>query len=184
MTSSKIKNASESIQLVKSNQKKYVLNKDGISNISLGHKFKPNEFTKFESQLEGVDNCFLANSNLYPDYQSSLFFQFFDDLLTGVGVSKSGTTNFDSFTSYTGVKIGDTVETVLKLHDKQPDEILDSPHTDYPIFIYWTDKSKKTGIRYDTVDGKVSSMSLNYTTAQTSSSFIVVSVRIVSNVLF
>ncbi len=162
LTSSKIKDTSEGIQLVKSDQKKYVLNKDGISNISLGQKFKPNEFIKFESQLEGVDNCFLANSNLYPDHQYSLSFQFFDDMLTGVGVSKSGTTNFDSFTSYTGVKIGDTVETVMKLHNKQPDETLDSPHTDDPIFIYWTDNSKETGIRYDTVDGKVSTMSLNF----------------------
>ena len=162
LTSSKIKDASEGIQLVKSDQKKHVLNKDGISNISLGQKFKPNEFIKFESQLEGVDNCFLANSNLYPDHQYSLSFQFFDDMLTGVGVSKSGTTNFDSFTSYTGVKIGDTVETVMKLHNKQPDETLDSPHTDDPIFIYWTDNSKETGIRYDAVDGKVSSMSLNF----------------------
>lgn len=61
-----------------------------------------------------------------------------------------------------GVKIGDTVETVMKLHNKQPDETLDSPHTDDPIFIYWTDSSKKIGMRYDTVNGEVSSMSLNY----------------------
>ncbi|WP_201590374.1 SH3 domain-containing protein [Psychrobacter fozii] len=162
LTSIKIKDASEGIQLIKSDQKKYVLNKDGISNISLGQKFKANEFIKFESQLEGVDNCFLANSNLYPDHQYSLSFQFFDDMLTGVGVSKSGTTNFDSFTSYTGVKIGDTVETVMKLHNKQPDETFDSPHTDDPIFIYWTDNSKKTGIRYNISTGKVLSMSLNF----------------------
>lgn len=83
-------------------------------------------------------------------------------MLTGVGVSKSGTTNFDSFTSYTGVKIGDTVETVMKLHNKQPDETFDSPHTDDPIFIYWTDNSKKTGIRYNISTGKVLSMSLNF----------------------
>lgn len=161
-TSSKIKDTSKEIQLVNSNQDKQVISRNGIGNISLGQKFKPNEFTEFESQLEGVDNCFLANSNLYPDHQYSLSFQFFDDLLTGVGISKSGTTNFDSFKSYTGVKIGDTIETVMKLHNKQPDETLDSPHTDDPIFIYWTDSSKKTGIRYDTVNGEVSSMSLNY----------------------
>lgn len=161
-TSSKIKDTSEDIQLIKPAQKKYVLNKDGIGNISLGQKFKPNEFIEFESQLEGIDNCFLANSNLYPDHQYSLSFQFFDDMLTGIGVSKSGTTNFDSFTSYTGVKIGDTVETVMNLHNKQPDETLDSPHTDDPIFIYWTDSSKKIGIRYDISTGKVLSMSLNF----------------------
>ena len=84
------------------------------------------------------------------------------DFELGINVSGNDIANGNSFKSYTGVKIGDTVETVMKLHNKQPDEILKSPYTDDPIFIYWTDSSKKTGIRYDISTGKVLSMSLNY----------------------
>ena len=83
-------------------------------------------------------------------------------MLTGVSISSLGSPDEIPFRSYTGVKIGDTIKTVMKLHNKQPDETLNSPHTDDPIFIYWTDSSKKTGMRYDTVNGEVSSMSLNY----------------------
>ncbi|WP_227678397.1 hypothetical protein [Psychrobacter vallis] len=149
-------------QSIISDQKRYIINKEGVGKIVLGEKFTLNRFDKLSSQLEGIDNCFLTTSNEYPKYQHSLYFQFFDNVLTGVSISSFGNPDEISFRSYTGVKIGDTVETVLKLHDKQPDEILDSPHTDDPIFIYWTDSSKKTGMRYDTADGEVSSMSLNY----------------------
>lgn len=145
-----------------SSDKKYVISKNIIGNTSLGENFTSNRFDKLSSQLEGIDNCFLTTSNEYPKYQHSLYFQFFDNVLTGISISSLGSPDEIPFRSYTGVKIGDTVETVLKLHDKQPDEILDSPHTDDPIFIYWTDSSKKTGMRYDTADGEVSSMSLNY----------------------
>ena len=162
LTSSKINDASKGIQLVKSDQKKYVLNKEGIGNISLGQAFNSNKFEKLEPQLEGVDNCSLTASYEYPRYQHSLYFQFFDKFLTGVSISSIGNPDEIPFTSYAGVKIGDTVETVMKLHNKQPDEVLDSPHTDDPIFIYWTDNSQKIGVRYDTVNGRVSSMSLNF----------------------
>lgn len=163
--SNKIKNRLVDIQSdnsVSSDQSKYIINKDGVGNIVLGQAFNSNKFEELETQLEGVDNCSLTTSNEYPEFQHSLYFQFFDNVLTGVSISSLGDSDEIPFRSYTGVKIGDTVETVLKLHNKQPDEILDSPHTDDPIFIYWTDSSKKTGIRYNISSNKVLSMSLNY----------------------
>lgn len=149
-------------QSIISEQKKYIINKKGVGEIVLGEKFALNRFDKLSSQLEDIDDCYLTTSNEYPEYKHSLYFQFFDNVLTGVSISSLGSPDEISFRSYTGVKIGDTVETVLKLHDKQPDEILEDIHSDYPIFIYWTDSSEKIGIRYDTVDGEVSSISLNY----------------------
>ncbi|WP_299185083.1 hypothetical protein [uncultured Psychrobacter sp.] len=162
LISSKMEDTSEGIQLVEFDQKKYVLNKDGISNISLGQKFEPNAFDDELSYLEGVDNCFFTTSKQYNDYKHTLSFQVVNDFITGINIGGNDISNGNIFKSYTGVKIGDSIETVLKLHDKQPDEILDSPHTDDPIFIYWTDNSKKTGIRYDMSTGKVLSMSLNF----------------------
>lgn len=165
LTDDKIKDRPEEIRSdnpISSNQRKYVITKNGIGNIPLGQNYNPNGFEKLESQLESFDNCFLATSKKYPEYKHSLYFQFFDNVLTGVSISSLGSPDEISFRSYTGVKIGDTIETILKSHDKQPDEILENIHSDYPIFIYWTDSSEKIGIRYDTVDGKVSSISLNY----------------------
>lgn len=162
LTSSKIKDTSEGIQLVNSNQTKQVISKNGIGNIFLGEKFKPNEFDEELSYLEGIDNCFFTTSKQYTDHKYTLSFQVIENIITGINVSGNDIANGNSFKSYTGVKIGDTVETVMKLHNKQPDEILKSPYTDDPIFIYWTDSSKKTGIRYDISTGKVLSMSLNY----------------------
>mgnify|MGYP003614229744 CR=1 FL=1 len=164
-TSNKIKNGLADIQSdnsISSDQSKYIINKDGVGNIVLGQAFNSNKFEELEAQLEGVDNCSLTTSNEYPKYQHSLYFQFFDNVLTGVSISSLGSPDEIPFRSYTGVKIGDTIKTVMKLHNKQPDETLNSPHTDDPIFIYWTDSSKKTGMRYNTVNGEVSSMSLNY----------------------
>ncbi|MFT5428588.1 MAG: hypothetical protein ACI8R1_001546 [Psychrobacter glaciei] len=161
-TSSKIKDTSKDIQLVNSNQDKKVISKNGIGNVSLGQKFKPNEFDEELSYLEGIDNCFFTTSKQYTDYKHTLSFQVINNIITGINVNGNDIANGNSFKSYTGIKIGDTVETVLKLHDKQPDEILDSPYTDDPIFIYWTNDSKKTGIRYDISSNKVLSMSLNY----------------------
>ena len=161
-SSSKIRDTSKEVQLVNYNQNKQVISKNGIGNISLGQKFKPNEFDEELSYLEGADNCFFTTSKQYTDYKYTLSFQVIDNIITGINVSGNDISNGNNFTSYTGVKIGDTVETVLKLHNKQPDEVLDSPHTDDPIFIYWTDNSQKIGVRYDTVNGRVSSMSLNF----------------------
>lgn len=165
LTDDKIQDKPEEIRSdnpISSNQRKYVITKNGIENILLGQNYDPNGFEKLESQLEGFNNCFLATSKKHPEYKHSLYFQFFDNVLTGVSISSLGSPDEISFRSYTGVKIGDTIETILKSHDKQPDEILKNIHSDYPIFIYWTDSSEKIGIRYDTVDGKVSSISLNY----------------------
>ena len=165
ITNSKLQDEFEKIQSgnsIDSDQKKYVIDQKGVGEIFLGQAFNSNKFEELEAQLEGVDNCSLTTSNEYPKYQHSLYFQFFDNVLTGVSISSLGSPDEIPFRSYTGVKIGDTIKTVMKLHNKQPDETLNSPHTDDPIFIYWTDSSKKTGMRYDTVNGEVSSMSLKY----------------------
>jgi len=146
---------------ISSNQGKFVITKNGIGSISLGQNYDSKGFEKLESQLEGVDNCFLATSKKYPKYQHSLYFQFVDNIFVGASISSIGG-NKTSFESYNGIKIGDTTETVLKLYGKQPDEIFNNIHSDEPIFIYWTDSSEKIGMRYDILSEKVVSMGINY----------------------
>lgn len=163
-TDDKIQDRPEEIRLdntISSNQGKYIITKNGIGNIPLGQNYDPNGFEKLESQLEGVDNCFLATSKKYPKYQHSLYFQFVDNIFVGASIS-SMRDNKIPFESYNGIKIGDTTETVLKLHGKQPDEIFNNIHSDEPIFIYWTDISEKIGLRYDILSEKVVSMGLHY----------------------
>lgn len=164
LTDDKIQDRPEEIRAdnpISSNRGKYIITKNGIGNIPLGQNFDPNGFEKLESQLEGVDNCFLTTSKKYPKYQHSLYFQFVDNIFVGASISSMGD-NKIPFESYNGIKIGDTTETVLKLHDKPPDEIFNNIHSDEPIFIYWTDSSEKIGLRYDILSEKVVSIGIHY----------------------
>lgn len=90
-----------------------------------------------------------------------MYFQFVDNIFVGASISSMGD-NKIPFESYNGIKIGDTTETVMKLHDKPPDEIFNNIHSDEPIFIYWTDSSEKIGLRYDILSEKVVSIGIHY----------------------
>lgn len=139
----------------------YIITNKGIGDIALGDYFDIEKFNEAQPQAENVDNCIITSSKNYPKEPYSLSFQFVDNLLVSIHLSNY----YDPaipFKSYTGVKVGDTIDTVYKLHKKQPDEMFNNIYTDEPILVYWTDSSKKVGMRYDMHEGKVLSMSLNY----------------------
>ena len=125
-----------------------VLSKIGYQSIEINAPFDTNKYT--EIQDSRLDDCFYAESKAFS--KAPIEIQVIGNKIVVIS------TTDPQFSSYTGARVGDSIEQVFKKHDNHPFEKVINPYGDgvnqYSI-IYWNEPSKKIGTRYDVDANKV-----------------------------
>ena len=128
--------------------------KDSYNDIYIGDKF--NE-TLLKRDTEVIDNCFNAVSNIEKKKAN---YQIENGLVAIIYTNELGVE------SYSGVKIGSSLEDVYSKHANETPEVIDNPYGESGrniVLIYWYSPEKDSGIRYDVDDDIVTGMSIGNT---------------------
>lgn len=129
-------------------------NKNNYNDIYIGDKF---DETLLKRDTEIIDDCFNAVSNTD---EKEANYQIENGLVAIIYTNELG------LESYSGVKIGSSLEDVYSKHANETPEVIDNPYGESGrniVLIYWYSPEKNSGIRYDVDDDIVTAMSIGNT---------------------
>lgn len=125
--------------------------RESYKNISIGDDFNAQ---LLERNTDIIDDCFNAVSRIE---KKDISYQIESSKVAVISTSESG------FESYSGVKIGNSLEEVYSKHENEYPEIIDNPYGEPNkniVVTYWYSPEKDKGIRYDVDDNVVTGMSI------------------------
>lgn len=126
-------------------------NRNSYNDIYIGDKF---DDTLLKKDTEIIDDCFNAVSN--TDKKEANY-QIENGLVATIYTNELGVE------SYSGVKIGNTLEDVYSKHTNETPEVINNPYGESGknlVLIYWYSSNEDGGIRYDIDDNHVTSISI------------------------